>query len=398
MLSKRSQMLKPSPTLVLAARAKELKAEGKDVISLSVGEPDWDTPLAVKKAAIQAIEEGQTKYTPAAGVLELRQAICQQLHSDFAFEYSPKTQVTVATGAKYVLFAALQTVLDPGDEVIIPAPYWVSYPDMVEISGGVPVVVPCDQDSQFKLTAEKLKSCINEKTKLLMLNSPSNPTGEIYTREELEALAVVLREHEQIYVISDDIYNRLSFEVSLAPHLLQVAPDLKERVLLVNGVSKSYSMTGWRIGWGVGPVEWIKAMASFQSQSTGCPCSVSQAAALKALQSGSGDVDQAIEVLKGRRDFAVESLNKIEGVSAPLPPGAFYIWLDISGLLGKSYKGKVLASSRDLCQALLDDQLVVVVAGSDFGLEGYLRMSYALEKERMVQAIERIQLFTNQLV
>ncbi len=398
MLSKRGKSLKPSPTLVLAARAKELKAEGKDVISLSVGEPDWDTPENIKNKGVDAISMGETKYTPAAGTVSLRRAIAQVLHKNHGLQYSAKDEVTVATGAKYVIFSALQTILDAGDEVIIPAPYWVSYPDMVEISGGKPVVVTCDKSSRFKLTIENLEKNINSKTKLLMLNSPSNPTGEVYSAEELNKIAEVLRQKPHVYVLSDDIYGRLVFGQTIADHLLVVAPDLKDRVLLVNGASKAYSMTGWRIGWAAGPKQWIKAMSSFQSQSTGCPCSISQMAAEEALLNGDAHIEKAVELLRDRRDFAIERLNKIPGLSAQKPQGAFYIWLEISDLLGRSYKGKTVKSSRDFCQLLLDEKMVVVVPGVDFGLEGYLRMSYALAKERMGEAFERVENFVNELM
>ena len=282
MLAERVKNLKPSPTLALAAKAREMKKNGLDVISLSVGEPDWDTFAPVKEAGKADIDQGFTKYLPASGLAELREAVCRQTNADLGTDYKT-SQVTITTGAKFVVFAAMQALIDPGDEVIIPAPYWVSYPTMAELAGGVPVAVACDKADGFKLSADKLRAAIGPKTKMLLLNSPSNPTGQVYTKEEFSALAEVLRQHPKMVVLSDDIYNRLVFDESgLAPHLLQAAPDLAERTVLVNGVSKTYSMTGWRVGWGIGPEAVIAAMGKYQSQSVSCACSISQ----KALERG----------------------------------------------------------------------------------------------------------------
>ncbi|MCB0343172.1 MAG: pyridoxal phosphate-dependent aminotransferase [Pseudobdellovibrionaceae bacterium] len=396
-LSQRVSELKPSPTLALAAKAKELKAQGNDVISLSVGEPDWDTFDSVKKAAKQAIDDGITKYTPANGTPELRQAICDQTNSDLGTKYGPN-DVTVSTGGKFIIFAALQSVVDPGDEVVIPAPYWVSYPTMVELAGGVPVIAQTKKQDRFKLTADGLKQVLTSKTKAVILNTPSNPTGEVYTAEELDAVAKVLREHPNVCVLSDDIYNRLVFnESGLAPHLLKQAPDLLDRTLVINGVAKTYSMTGWRVGWALGPQEVIKAMTKYQSQSVSCACSIAQQAALVAIRDGQPEVQAALKKLKERRDLVYSKVSQLPHVSVEAPEGAFYIWPDFSYYLGRAWKGKQLATSSDLAAAILEDQMVAAVPGIEFGEEGYLRISYALSPQRMEEAIGRIAQFLNQL-
>lgn len=397
MLSKRLSRLKPSPTLALAAKAKELKAQGKDVISLSVGEPDWDTFDFIKEEAIKAIQEGQTKYTPSAGIPELRKAIAKQVNGDFNMNYEP-TEVTVSIGGKFVIFSALQSLIDPGDEVIIPAPYWVSYPSMVELCDGVPVTVSCGKESGYKLTLELLKNAISEKTKLLILNTPSNPTGFMYSQEELAALADTLKEHPQVVVMSDDIYNRLVFsDQGLAPHILTSHPEFKERMVIVNGLAKSYSMTGWRVGWALGPAEVISAMSRLQSQSVSCASPFSQRAAIVAIEKGDEAIRQSIEVLKDRCDFVCAGLEKIEGVEIVRPDGAFYVWPDISSFLGGTFNGQKIETSKDFAAMLLEDQLVAAVPGIEFGLDGYLRLSYALSKDRMGEAVGRLAKFTQKI-
>lgn len=392
MISKRAKSLKPSPTLALAAKAKELAAQGHDVISLSVGEPDWDTFECAKKAGIRAIEEGFSKYTPSNGIPELRKAIALQTSQDLGVTYSAD-EVTVSTGGKFVIFAALQCVIDPGDEVIIPAPYWVSYPVMVELADGVPVFAVCDEKVNFKLTPQILQKCLTPKTKMLILNSPSNPTGLMYSREELAALANVLRDHPRVLILSDDIYNRLVFSGELAPHILQVAPELKPRTLVMNGASKTYSMTGWRVGWAMGPNDWVKAMNNYQSQSVSQAASMAQKATLKAIEEGAPELKKSMVELVERKNLAVELLSKISGLKAPSPDGAFYVWLDVRGLLGKTYGAIKLTTSSDFSAALLDSQKVAVVPGIEFGLDGYVRLSFALKRERMIQAIDRIKTF-----
>jgi aspartate aminotransferase len=396
MISQRAKSLKPSPTLALAAKAKELAAQGNDVISLSVGEPDWDTLECAKKAGIKAIQDGFTKYTPSNGIPELRKAIAAQTNGDIGSNYTGD-DVTVSSGGKFTIFAAIQAVIDPGDEVVIPAPYWVSYPTMVELAGGVPKIAVCDETANFKLTPKILSQALTPKTKLLILNSPSNPTGLMYTRDELAALAQVLRDHPKVLILSDDIYNRLVFSQKLAPHILQVAPELKPRVLVMNGASKTYSMTGWRVGWAMGPQEWVKAMTNYQSQTVSQAASMSQMATLKAIQEGEAELNKSLVELKTRRDRGVELLSKIPGLKVGTPDGAFYLWPDVRAFFGKQYKGKLISNSSDFSAALLEHKMVAVVPGVEFGLEGYLRLSYALKADRMAEAIERIRSFVAEL-
>lgn len=391
-LAKRAKLLKPSPILMLAARAGELKAAGHNVISLTIGEPDWDTYENIKEVAIGAIRVGMTKYTPANGIPELRKAIAAQTSEDLGVAYDP-SQVTVSSGAKFVLFAALQALVDEGEEVILAAPFWASYTTMVELAGGRPRIAVCDDKVDFKLTPEILRSVITPKSKVLLLNSPSNPTGKVYSRDELAKLAEVLRANPHVCVISDDIYNRLSFEEKLAPHLLHVAPDLKDRVVILNGASKSYAMTGWRLGWALGPKNVIDAMTSYQSQSVSCATAVSQHAALEAIRNSDKHVANTVATLKDRRDFLVTELKAIEGVRVAIPEGAFYLWINVAAYMGRQFKGRVLHGSADLAAALLDDQMVAVVPGAEFGLEGYFRLSYALDKEKGKEACERMKNF-----
>jgi aspartate aminotransferase len=398
MLSKRALSLKPSPTLALVAKAKELSSKGHDVISLSVGEPDWPTFAIPSEAGIAAIKSGFSKYTLAAGIPELREAICKQVKTDINVEYKI-SQVTVSTGAKFVLFAAFQMLFNEGDEVIIPAPYWVSYPVMAELAGGVPVIVDCGADVNFKLSAAQLEKAITKKTKALVLCSPSNPTGLVYSKQELTAIAEVLKKHPHVVMISDDIYNRLMLtEGTFAPHILQVAPELKERTLLINGVSKTYAMTGWRIGWALGPQALITAMADYQSQSTSSACSISQKAALEAIKHCDGDVEKSVGVLKERLNSTLKSLENVPLVRAVKPEGAFYVWLDISKTFGKSFEGKKIENSRDFATLLLEKYFVAAVPGLEFGTEGYMRLSFAIETPRMVKAIDRMKTLINELV
>ena len=390
MLSKRAISMKPSPTLQLVAKAKELSSLGHDVISLSVGEPDWPTFEKASKAGIAAINEGFSKYTPANGIQELREAICEQFKKEHGLSYSAN-QVTVGTGAKFVLFAAFQMMCDPGDEVIIPSPYWVSYPVMVELAGGTSRIVDCTRDTQFKITPNMLESAITAKTKAFVFASPSNPTGIAYTRSELEALAKVFQKHPHIFIISDDIYNHLMFGQSrVAPHLLDVAPDLKDRLLIVNGVSKSYAMTGWRIGWAIGPTNLIKCMADYQSQSTSSASSISQKAALTAIKFCDDQIADANKLLSERLSKALLILNEIPLIHAEKPDGAFYLWVDISKTIGKKFENQIIASSRDFASLLLEKYFVAAVPGVEFGVEGYMRISFAIESDRMEVALSRL--------
>lgn len=397
MLSKRALSMKPSPTLQLVAKAKELSSKGHDVIALSVGEPDWATFSAAAEAGVNAIHEGYSKYTPANGIPELREAICEQIRKEQGFEYTAN-QVTVGTGAKFVLFAAFQMLCDEGDEVIIPSPYWVSYPVMVELAQGKSIIVDCGPESNFKVTPSILEKAITAKTKVFVFASPSNPTGIAYSKEELKALAEVFRKHPKIVVISDDIYNHLMFGVcKVAPHILEVAPDLKDRVLIINGVSKSYAMTGWRIGWAIGPAPLIKSMADYQSQSTSSACSISQKAALAAIKNSEQDVIKANEMLKNRLDKALENIKSIPLIKAIKPDGAFYLWLDITKTLGKKFDNKIIESSRDFASILLEKYFVAAVPGVEFGVEGFMRISFAIETERLNEALKRMKDMIEQL-
>lgn len=390
MLSKRALSMKPSPTLQLVAKAKELSSKGHDVIALSVGEPDWHTFEAASKAGISAINEGFSKYTPANGIVELREAICEQIKKEHGFDYTPN-QVTVGTGAKFILFAAFQMLCDKDDEVIIPSPYWVSYPVMVELAEGRSVIVDCGPETNFKVTPAQLEKAITPKTKAFCFASPSNPTGIAYTKEELKGLAEVLKKHPQVVIISDDIYNHLMFgSCNVAPHILDVAPELKDRVLIINGVSKSYAMTGWRIGWALGPAALIKCMADYQSQSTSSASSISQRAALAAIKNSDADVHKANEMLKNRLEKALDHLTTVPLIKACRPDGAFYLWLDISQTIGKKFENQTIQSSRDFASILLEKYYVAAVPGVEFGVEGFMRISFAIETERMVEAIKRM--------
>lgn len=397
MLSKKAMKLKPSPTLAIAAKAKEMQAQGHHVISLSVGEPDWDTFEHIKLAGIQAIQAGQTKYGPSNGSPQLRTAVAHKTNALLGTDYAP-SEVTVSAGAKFILFSAFQTLLDPGDEVLIPAPYWVSYPTMVELVDGVPVIVGSDELTGFKPQGYQFEKHVTAKTKILLLNSPNNPTGQMYTREELTEIAKFLKRHPRIVVVSDDIYNQLVFDgETVAPHLLQVAPELKERMICVNGASKTYSMTGWRIGWALGPEPVVKAMSNYQSQTVSCAAPFTQVAALAGLQAGDGQVKECVAILRERRNLFIEALNNVSGWRAGFPQGAFYVWADVRALLGKSWQGRTLSNTNLLAEALLESEKVAVVPGAESGLEGYLRLSFALHERDLNEAVKRIRLFTDSL-
>lgn len=391
-ISQRIQKVPGSPTLILAAQARELKAQGKDVISLSVGEPDWGTFDAATSAGHMAIDEGMTKYTPASGLKELREAIAKQVNTQYDTDFG-FNNVTVSSGGKFVIYSALNSILDPGDEVIVPAPFWVSYPTMVELAGGVPKIVHTTAENRFKMTADDLRAAITPQTRLLIFNSPSNPTGQVYTKSELEAIVEVLRENSHVIVLSDDIYNRLVFEGELAPHLLECDPGLKSRLLIVNGASKSFSMTGWRMGWGVGPLELIQAMGRFQSQAAGCASSISQMATLGAIQGADEEFNRTRTRLKQRMVYSCDEFSRIEGFHLYEPGGAFYLWVDVSSHLNRTFRGQVIKGSHDLASELLKSQSVIVVPGADFGQEGFVRVSFVIENKRMSEAVSRIQRF-----
>ncbi|MBE8163515.1 MAG: pyridoxal phosphate-dependent aminotransferase [Bdellovibrionaceae bacterium] len=395
-LSKAIQKITASPTLALAAHAKQLKQQGVDVISLAVGEPDWDTFSVIKQAGIEAINQGLTKYTPVSGTPDLKTAICEFTYKDIGIKYDPSS-VTVSTGAKFILFAALQSVLNAGDEVLLPAPYWVSYPEMIKLAGGVVKYIPTLEANQFKLQKKQLLKAITDKTKVLIINSPSNPTGSIYSPEDWKNLAEVLRMHPSLLVISDDIYKSLIFSNHCYKHLLEVAPDLKNQVLLVNGVSKSFSMTGWRCGWGMGPEHLIKAMSNYQSHSVSSACSISQAASVIALTKCSKEIEKSKALLKQRAECLETELLKLPKISFFKPEATFYIFLNIQYYLGKSFNDKVIQSSEDFCKGLLKDQALVTVPGSAFGAEAYLRLSFAVEEKVIKAAMQRLITFTNKL-
>lgn len=397
MLSKRAKNLKTSPTLFLVAKAKELAAQGHDVISLTVGEPDWATFPVAAQAGIEAIQKGITKYTPANGTMELRQAIVAKIKDELQLDYTPK-QITVASGAKFVIFAALQMLCDPGDEVIVATPYWVSYPTMIELADGVPRIVECGEKENYKITPELLEKAISAKTKAFLFCSPSNPTGLLYSAAELKALAEVLRKHPHVNIISDDMYNRLVFDGSrVAPHILQVAPDLKDRTIAVNGGSKTYSMTGWRIGWAAGPEKIITAMGDYQSQSTGSPSSISQHAALAALKNSENDILNVVKVLSKRREAALADFKRIPEFRVSPPDGAFYYWVDIRQCLGKKFEGQPVATSKEFCDILLNKFYVATVPGIECGSEGFMRLSFAVSEETMKRGIDRMKDFVSQL-
>jgi aspartate aminotransferase len=399
MISKRAQLLKPSPTLAMANRARELQAQGKDIVSLTVGEPDWATFPAACEAGIQAIREGFTKYTAAHGIVELRQEVAKQYSELLKVPYTAN-DVVIGCGAKYVLFAGMMMWLDPDDEVLIPTPYWVSYPAMVELAGAIPKFIECGEESRFKLTPDKLKSAITKRSKVLIFSSPSNPTGIQYSVEELKKLAEVIRANKNLHVISDDIYNRLLFTgEKMSPHLLHVAPDLRDRVLVVNGVSKTYAMTGWRVGWGLGPKELMVPMADFLSQTTSNVSSISQKSALVALQKCEGDLQKAREALAKKKEMFENRLEEISLFKVIPPDGAFYIWLDVKKAFGKTHKssGSVIKNSKELCEILLNHHFVATVPGAEFGAEGYLRLSFATSEANIKKAADRFAEFAEQL-
>ncbi|NDW51829.1 pyridoxal phosphate-dependent aminotransferase [Aliiroseovarius sp. PrR006] len=397
-LSATLDRVKPSPTIAVSTLAAELKAAGRDVIGLGAGEPDFDTPDHIKAAAKAAIDAGKTKYTAPDGMPELKQAICDKFKRENGLEYTP-AQVSVGTGGKQILYNALMATLNPGDEVIIPAPYWVSYPDMVLLAGGEPVVVECPIETGFRMTPEQLEAAITPKTKWLIFNSPSNPTGAGYSRDELKALTDVLMRHPHVWVMTDDMYEHLAYGDFEFCTPAEVEPGLYDRTLTCNGVSKAYAMTGWRIGYAAGPVKLIAAMRKIQSQSTSNPCSVSQWAAVEALNGTQDFIAENNKMFVRRRDLVVEMLNAAEGIECPVPDGAFYVYPSIKGCLGKTSAGGVkIDDDETFAKALLEEKGVAVVFGSAFGLSPNFRVSYATSDEALKEACTRIQDFCASLV
>jgi|TARA_E500000178_G_scaffold332533_1_gene366460 aspartate aminotransferase len=380
--------IKPSPTIAVTQKARELRAAGKDVIGLGAGEPDFDTPDNIKEAAIKAIRDGDTKYTAVDGTPKLKKAIVEKFKRENNINYSVD-QITVGTGGKQVLYNTFMATLNKGDEVIIPAPFWVSYPDMVLLAGGKPKIVKCTEKDNFKLTAKKLKKAISKKTKWLILNSPSNPTGAGYSENEIKELSKVLVKNKKVNILSDDIYEHVRYDNFSFFTIAQI-PKLKDRTLTMNGVSKSYAMTGWRIGYAAGPKDIIKAIGKIQSQSTSNPSSISQAAAVEALNGNQDFIQQRADKFKERRDFVVNSLNDIKGINCLTPDGAFYVFPSCKGLLNKKTK---LKTDTEFVQKLLEKSNVAVVQGSAFGLDGYFRISYATSMENLKKAMDRIKSF-----
>ncbi|MBF9020874.1 aminotransferase class I/II-fold pyridoxal phosphate-dependent enzyme [Rhodobacterales bacterium HKCCA1058] len=392
-LSDTLSRVKPSPTIAVSNLAAELKAQGKDVIGLGAGEPDFDTPQNIKDAAKAAIDAGRTKYTAVDGIAELKQAICKKFERENGLSYKP-SQVSVGTGGKQILYNALMATLNPGDEVIIPAPYWVSYPDMVLLAGGTPVIATATIETNFKLTHEALEAAITPKTKWFIFNSPSNPTGAGYTRAELKALTDVLLRHPHVWIMSDDMYEHLVFDGFEFCTPAEVEPALYERTLTCNGVSKAYAMTGWRIGYAAGPENLIGAMRKIQSQSTSNPSSVSQWAAVEALNGPQDFLADNVALFLRRRNLVVEMLNAAEGITCPTPDGAFYVYPSIAGCIGKtSPDGKKIDTDEDFATALLEEEGVAVVFGGAFGLSPNFRVSYATSDENLREACSRIQRF-----
>jgi aspartate aminotransferase len=379
--------------MAITNKAREMKAAGFDVIGLGAGEPDFDTPDNNKQAAIEAIKRGETKYTAVDGIPELKQAISEKFARENGLDYKP-AEITVGSGGKHVLYNALLATLDPGDEVIIPSPYWVSYPDIVLLAGAEPVIVETTLDENFKLTAEALEKAITPKTKWFIFNSPSNPTGAAYTRDEIKALTDVLLRHERVWVLTDDIYEHLVYDGFEFSTPVQVEPKLKERALTLNGVSKAYSMTGWRIGYAGAPAELIKAIGKLQSQSTSNPCSISQWAALEALRGPQDFLKDWVKSFQERRDLVVSMLNEANGLSCPTPEGAFYVYPSCTGTIGKKTpKGDTINNDEDFATLLLQEEGVAVVHGEAFGLSPFFRISYATSMEALEEACRRIQRF-----
>lgn len=385
--------VKPSATIAVSQKARELKAKGRDIIGLGAGEPDFDTPDNIKQAAVDAIHRGETKYTPVSGIPELREAISRKFKRENNLDYTP-AQTIVGTGGKQILFNALMATLNPGDEVVIPTPYWVSYPEMVALCGGIPVFVETTQADSFKLTAAALDKAITPKTKWFIFNSPSNPSGAAYSHAELKALTDVLMKHLHVWVLSDDMYEHLTYGDFRFVSPAEVEPALYERTLTMNGVSKAYAMTGWRIGYAGGPLPLIKAMDMIQGQQTSGACSIAQWAAVEALNGPQDFIGRNKAIFEGRRDLVVSMLNQATGIECPSPQGAFYVYPSCKGLIGKtSSSGKVIATDEDFVSELLDEEGVAVVHGSAFGLGPNFRISYATSEALLEEACKRIQRF-----
>ena len=395
-VSNNLKRIKPSPTIAVTQKARELKASGEDIIGLGAGEPDFDTPDNIKQAAIKAIKEGDTKYTAVDGTPALKEAIVKKFKRENNLEYQVD-QITVGAGGKHVIYNAMMATLNEGDEVVVPAPYWVSYPDIVLLAGGEPVILECNEKQGFKINPLELEKTITKKTKWIILNSPSNPTGACYSEKDIREIAKVLEKHPHVYILSDDIYEHVTYESFKFFTIAQIK-SLKDRVLTMNGVSKAYSMTGWRIGYAAGPKEIIKAIAKIQSQSTTNPSSISQAAAVEALNGTQDFIKERATSFQERRDFVVKALNEIDGIECLNPDGAFYVFPSCKDLIGKKdINGNDIKKDTDFVQSLLENNGVAVVQGSAFGLEGFFRISYATSMENLKKAMEKISSFCKNL-
>jgi len=390
MLSNKARTISPSPTLAIDAKFKQMKANGEDVVGFGCGEPDFDTPQYIKDAAIAAINNGMTKYTPAAGTLELRKAVAKKFKEENGLDYEP-TDIVISNGAKHSLMNAFTAILNPGDEVIVPAPFWVSYPELIKLADGVPVFINTTEEHDFKAEAEDFKRALTPKTKAIVLNSPSNPTGMVYTEEELRAIADFAVENN-LYVVSDEIYEHLIYEgkhISIA----SFNDKIKALTIVINGVSKTYAMTGWRIGYAAAAPEIAKIMANVQSHASSNPNSIAQAATVAALSGGAEEIERMRRHFKKRRDYMVEAINEIDGVSCRMPHGAFYIMMNISKLIGKTYYGKIINNSDDFADLFLEKARVALVPGSGFGAENFVRWSYATSMDNIVEGIQRLKNF-----
>jgi len=395
-ISKRVAQISPSATLAITAKAKQMKAEGIDVVGFGAGEPDFDTPDHIKEAAKKALDEGFTKYTPASGTAELKEAICKKFKNDNNLDYTPQ-EIIVSCGAKHSIYNVIIALCSEGDEVILPSPYWVSYPEMIKAAGATPVILKATQKSNFKVLPLQLIDAITPKTKLLILNSPSNPTGMLYTKDELQTISQILVE-KGIFCISDEIYEEIIYDGQKHISIASLGSEIKELTIVVNGVSKAYSMTGWRIGYAAGRKDIIKAMSNLQSHSTSNPTSIAQKAALAALEGSREPIGAMVTEFKKRRDYIIERLNSINGISCLKTQGAFYVFPDVSELFGKSFNGKEIKDSMSLTEALLDEANVAVVPGSAFGSDANLRLSYAISMENIKEGLNRIEKFVNRLI
>jgi len=394
-LSKRAQLISPSPTLAITVRAKKMKAEGIDVIGFGAGEPDFDTPSYIKEAAKKALDEGFTKYTAASGIQELKEAICQKFKEENNLDYHP-SEIIISCGAKYCLYNAFQVMCQEGDEVILPVPYWVSYIEQIKLAGAKPVLIETSEREGFKLSPYRLKEAITSRTKLFLLNSPNNPTGAVYSRKELEVLGEILVK-AGIYVVSDEIYEKIIYDNREHISIASLGPEIKKLTILVNGVSKTYSMTGWRIGYAAGEKEIVKAMSNLQSHSTSNPTSIAQKAAIAAIGGPREPIEEMVREFRKRRDYVVNRLREIPGISCPKPQGAFYVFVNVSAILGKVYDGEIIEDSTHLAKLLLDKAKVAVVPGSAFGADNYLRLSYATSMSKIVEGLARIEKFINRI-